>query len=117
MVGGRTSLYIGVIMLDLGIVTATLTDVPHFIVMLYLIAIHAFSGIVEVLRALEAQRYKSSWRLKLSHGLLNIVIAIACIVFIRHMHIAVVVYCSGLIYSAAMRIITAHRTRRLAYIQ
>ena len=52
MVGGRSQLYSGVILLDFGILTATLTDVPHYYVLLYLIMMHAFSGLIEVLRAL-----------------------------------------------------------------
>ncbi|MCR5338530.1 MAG: hypothetical protein K6E75_08225, partial [Lachnospiraceae bacterium] len=55
MVGGKNSLYMGIILLDFGVLTGTLNDVPHYYVLLYLIAIHAFSGVVEILRAFEAK--------------------------------------------------------------
>ena len=118
MVGGRTSLYIGVILLDLGFLTLTLTDVPHYYILLYLIAIHAFSGIVEMLRAFEARRVGAgSWKLKMCHGIINILIALAGIVFIRRLNVAVIIYCSGLVYSSVLRIISACRSNRPVYIQ
>ena len=117
MVGGRTSLFMGVIMLDLGMLSASLTDVPHYYVLLYLIAINAFSGFIMLLRALEARRYGTSWKLKLSHGLVDLFMAAACIVFIKHMSMAVIVYSIGLIYSAAMRIFSAFRKTKFVYIQ
>lgn len=118
MVGGRTSLYIGIIMLDLGILTGTLTDVPHFYILAYLIAIHAFSGAVEVLRANETRRVGAgSWKLKMSHGMIDIIIAIVCIIFIKQLNVAVIIYCFGLVYSAVLRIISACRKTTLVYIQ
>ena len=118
MVGGRMTLYTGIIMFDFGILTRTLTDVPHYYVLVYLIAIHAFSGLVEILRVLEARRFGSrSWRLKLTHGIINILMAAACIVFIRNLRAAVFIYSLDLIYSGVMRIISACRRTVLIYIQ
>ena len=110
MVGGRTMLYIGIIAFDFGVFTNTLTDVPHYYILLYLILIHAFSGLVEILRVMEARRYGAkSWRLKLAHGIINLVMAFSCIVFIKQLKAAVFIYSLGLIYSAVMRIISACR--------
>ena len=118
MVGGRITLYTGIIMFDFGIFTNTLTDVPSFYVLSYLILMHALSGLVEILRVLEARRYgASSWRLKLAHGLIDIIMAVACIVFIRHYKVAVLIYSLGLIYSAVMRIISSCRRTALIYIR
>ena len=117
MVGGRTSLYNGIILLDLGILTRELTNVPHYYVLVYLIAIHAFSGAVEVLRALEAKRFGGSWKLKMGHGVVNILMALVCAVFIKYMNLAVIIYCIGLIYSSILRIISACRRTKLVYIQ
>lgn len=117
MVGGRSSLYTGIVCIDFGILTGTLTDVPHYYILMYLVAIHAFSGLVEVLRAMEAKRYLAgSWKLKMSHGILNLLITAACLVFIKYLTTAVIVYCIGLIYSAVMRIISACRHTKMIYI-
>ena len=56
MVGGKRSLYRGVIILEIGLFTMSLYDVPRIFVLLYLVAIHAFSGGVDVLRAFEAKK-------------------------------------------------------------
>ena len=118
MVGGRTSMYTGIIMLDLGFLTMTLTDVSHYYIMIYLIAIHVFYGVIEILRALEAKRVGAeAWKLKMNHGIINILMAAVCIVFIRHLKIAILVYCIGLIYSSIMRIISACRRTKMVYIQ
>ncbi len=118
MVGGRWSLYTGIIMFDLGILTATLTDVPHYYILIYLIAMHAFTGAVEVLRAREAARFHSgSWKLKMGHGILDIVLALVCIIFIRKMSVAVEIYCYGILYSSIIRIISAFRKSKFVYIQ
>ena len=76
MVGGRESLFMGVIWFDFGVITGSLTGVPHYYVLLYLIAIHGFSGVVRILRTLEARRNGSSnWKLKLAHGIIDIAMA------------------------------------------
>lgn len=118
MVDGRTRLYMGIIMLDFGILTFSLTDVPHYYILLYLILIHAFSGLIEILRVYEIRRTGGrSFKLKLVHGITNIVIACVCIVFMTHIKAAVFVYSVGLIYSALMRIISACRKKKFIYIQ
>lgn len=117
MVGGRSILFYSIIMLDFGILTQSLTDVPHYYVLMYLILLHAFNGLTELLRVLEARRYGSkSWKLKFAHGMINILIAALCIIFIKRYQIAVIVYGLGLIYSAVMRTISACRRTTLIYI-
>lgn len=118
MVGGRESLFMGVIWFDFGVITGSLTGVPHYYVLLYLIAIHGFSGVVRILRTFEARRNGSSnWKLKLAHGIIDIAMALICIVFIRQLSVTVIIYCIGLMYSAMMRIITACRRSALVVIQ
>lgn len=117
MTGGRTLLYKGVILLDFGIITSTLTDVPRVYVLLYLIMMHAFSGAVEILRAREAAAYGGSWKLKMFHGIMDLIMALVCVVFIRLPHIAVLVFAATLFYSAVLRIISAFRKTKLVYIR
>ena len=117
MVNGRLILYKGAIFLDFGLVSASLIDMPRIYLILYLVAMHAFSGVVEILRAKEAKGYGASWRLKFSHGIVNILLALCCLVFIRMTNMAIYIYAMGLLYSAAIRIITAFRKTTLVYIQ
>ncbi len=121
MVGGRGILYIGVIILDLGIFTLTIVDNPTSFVVAYLLTIHLFAGLVGILRALESKRISApSWKFKLSTGIVNIVVAIAAFVFgtvHRSLEVLSIIYGLGLFYSAITRIITAFRKTAVAYIQ
>ena len=108
MVGGRMILIQGVIILDFAMITGSLASVPKIYILLYLIGVHAFSGVVEVLRAMEARRtVDGPWKLKFSHGIVNFLLAIACLVFIRHSNTALIIYSIGLMYSAVIRLFSA----------
>lgn len=118
MVGGKRMLYKGVFLFDFGIFTFSLSSIPQVYVLLYLVAIHAFSGLVEILRVFEARRNGSrSWKLKLGHGIINLLMAVCCFVFIGNPSTSVFIYSLGLIYSAVIRIITAFRRSTFVYIQ
>ncbi len=117
MVGGKRMLYTGVILLEFAIFTMSLTDVPRFYIILYLAGCHIFSGIVYILRALEAKRLMASiWKYNMLFGMGNILIAIACFVFSRSAGTIPVIYGAGLIYSAVLRIIQAFKKTAIVYI-
>ena len=118
MVGGRIMLYLAVVVLDLGMFTMMLTNIPKMYIALYLVVVYAFSGAIDILRALEAKKYQApSWRLSLISGIISVVIAILCIVFIGSTNMIVYLYSAGLIYSAIVRIVTAFRKTAIVYIQ
>lgn len=118
MVGGRIMLYLAVVVLDLGMFTMMLTNIPKIYIVLYLVVVYAFAGVVSILRALEAKRYQAPmWKLSLISGIINVVIAILCIIFMRSTNMIVYLYCTGLIYSAIVRIVTAFRETAIVYIQ
>ena len=118
MVGGRIMLYLAVVVLDLGMFTMMLTNIPKIYIVLYLVVVYAFAGVVSILRALEAKRYQAPmWKLSLISGIINVVIAILCIIFMRSTNMIVYLYCAGLIYSAIVRIVTAFRKTAIVYIQ
>lgn len=118
MVGGKMMLYKGVIIFDFGVLTASLADLPRTYVLLYLVAIHAFSGFVEILRVMEVRRYGGkNWRLKLGHGIINLVMCILCLVYIKNTNTVIVIYALGILYSGILTFITAFRKTALVYIQ
>lgn len=117
MVGGKAMLCRGVILLDLGVFTTTLTDVPKLYIVLYLLAVHAFAGAVDILRSLEARRLQASWRLNMTTGVVNVAVAVLCVVFLRSADMIVLIYSAGLFYSACVRIASAFRRTAVAYIQ
>ena len=118
MVGGKLTLYKGVILLDFALLTISLTDVPRYYVIFYLVVVHAFTGFVEILRAREAWSYGAKiWMLKFAHGVVDIAMALCCIIFIRKTNTAVFIYSIGLVYSGIMRLVTGLRKTPLVYVQ
>ncbi len=118
MVGGGMIFIQGVIVLDFALLTSSLSDVPKIYILLYLVAVHAFSGVVEILRAMEARRMVSGpWKMKFSHGVVDLLLAISCFIFIRRTHTALIIYSVGLLYSALMRIINSLRKTTFILIE
>ena len=118
MVDGKMMLYKGIIVFDFGVLTASLVDVPRQFVLVYLIGAHAFSGLVELLRAMEARRYGGkNWRLKMGHGLVNVVTCIICVIFLNHTNTVVIVYALGILYSGVLTLVSAFRRTAFVYIQ
>ncbi len=115
MVGGKMILIQGVIVLDFALLTGSMSDVPKIYILLYLVVLHAFSGVVEVLRAMEARRMVSGpWKMKFTHGVVDFLLALSCFIYIRQTHTALIIYSIGLLYSAVMRI--ANALRRTTFI-
>ena len=107
-----------IIMIDMGLFTASLTDVPVVYMMLYLVGLHLFSGVIDMMRALEAKRLKSgSWKLQLFEGMVNVILAVLCLLHIRSFAVAVLIYAAGLAWSGLIRIVRALRKTAIAYIQ
>ena len=118
MIGGKMILIQGAIIFDFAILTGALTSVPKIYILLYLIGIHAFSGVVEILRAMEARNsVEGPWKMKFGHGLVNLALAVACLIFIRRSNTAIMIYSIGLIYSAIIRIFNAFRRTSFILIQ
>ena len=89
-------------------------------VILYLLAIHAFAGVVDVMRAMEARRFDGPWRMDMATGVVNVAIAILAVIcgfFLNNMQDIVYIYASGLIYSAVLKIVNALRKTSIIYIQ
>ena len=81
MVGGKSILFRGIIVLDLAVFTLSMVDDPKLYIILYLLGIHAFSGLMGILQALEARRYQSpAWRRSMLSGAVNLVIAVLAVI-------------------------------------
>ena len=118
MVGGRTVLYRSVIVLDIGLFTLSLTEIPLLFVVLYLASMYGFAGFVDIMRAREARKLKAgSWKLNFSHGLVNVIMAALCLIFLGTELVAAEIYALGLMYSGLIRIIQAFRRTAVVYIQ
>ena len=118
MVGGRALFYIGLIMLDVSILSGLVLQKSQRLILLYLVGMHAFYGVVQLLRAFEAKKYETSaWRFKLLNALVNLAISVACIFFIRQENTMALIFAAGLIHTAIVRVIAAFRKEEEVVIQ
>ena len=118
MVGGRQVLYMGILLLDMGLFLGGLASVNPIYVMLYLLGGYALSGLVHILRAFEAKEYSTlRWFSAFSLGIFDIAIAGLGLYFLHSTKIMVLIYSIGLIHSAAIRIRSAFRRNDIVYIQ
>lgn len=118
MTGGRIILYLGILMFDFGILTLSLYQVPKIYLGLYLFVINAFSGGIDVMRAMEAKRFGGrGWRRKLTIGILTIFAALICIIYCREPIISSIIYSIGLIGSACTRFANAFRKDAIEYME
>ena len=117
MVGGRYSLYVGLLYLDLGSFTSIIIDSSRYYIILYLVGIHAFEAAVSIMRGRDAKKNGyPGWKSRIFGGIVNLIIALLCVVLIRENEAIVFLYAAGLIYSAALRIRDAFRKTAIAYI-
>lgn len=117
MVGGKSILYQGIIILDFGLFTMGFATIPGQYIMVYLLLGHLFYGLVGVLRAMEIREKKmGSWRLKLLSGAGDIALGLLCLVQINSVQTMVAVYCLGVLWSAVGRIVAAFRRTAVVYV-
>ena len=121
MVGGKSILFRGIIVLDLAVFTISMVDDPTLYIILYLLGIHAFAGLTDVLRALEARRFGApSWRWSMLYGIGNLMVAVMAVVagvFLSDTRELVYLYAGCLFYSACVQIASAFRKTAIVYIQ
>ncbi len=117
MVGGKLIFFLGLILLDFGLFTLSLSDIPRVYVISYLLIMHAFSGIIELLRGVESKQMDSStWFLYIFHGLVNIGIVVFCMFFVKSTRVLGFVYGIGLFYSAIIRMVSSFRQSQVMHI-
>ena len=120
MVGGQAILYIGIIVFDLGVFILTTVDDPKLFLVVYLLGVHAFSGAMAVLRALEARRFSSpGWKWILVDGIANTAVAILAVVaglFLQSERDLSYLYAACIVYSACFQLSSAFRKTAIVYI-
>lgn len=120
MVGGKLTLFRGILLLDLGALTSSMTEGQTFYIVLYIAGIHLFSAAVDLLRTVETLKMRSSeWRLQAIFCATNAFLAVMLIaggLVMKNLQIVLYVYGAGLIYSAILNIVSAFRKTEIVYI-
>ena len=121
MVDGRSIFYKGILVLDFGLFTLSISQNFNIVIVIYLLFVHAFSGVIGILHALEEKRFQAgSWRLSMIQGLINIAFAAAAVIFgffLGDMNDLTLTYAAGLVWSAISQLIMAFRKTAIVYIQ
>ncbi len=118
MVGGKAFLFVGILFLDLSLLTYSIADEPRWSIAFYLLGFHVFSGAVNIFKAIKEKQYRSpSWRIDMGQGVGNILIFLFCLFHLRSAEYLTLIYCGGLFYSAVLRILSAFRRTAIVYIQ
>ena len=120
MVGGRSILYRALIMADLGFFTFTAMTIPKIYLICHLLISHAFSGLVDMMKAFEDMKMQSgSWRMSFVYGMGNLLTAVAAFVCILNRYEGLVsyIYGIGLVYSGIIQMASAFRKTAIIYIQ
>ena len=116
MVGGIATFYKSIIAIDFGLFVFHLEQMPQKFAMLYLLAVLAFSGVVDILRAMESRRIAASWRLNFGFGLVKVLIALACLFFLNSVRLVTIIYAVGLVHSAIFSLIHALRKTAIVHV-
>ena len=119
MVGGKSILYRALILTDLGIFTLTTITIPKIYLICHLLISHAFSGLVDMLKAIEDKKLQSSsWRMSFLYGLGNLLTAVAAFTCLLNnsTDLVMYIYCAGLAYSAIMQMASSFRKAAIIYI-
>ena len=114
-VGGRMQLYIGIIVMDLGLLIFSSYNGSSFLILIYLLGFRFVLGGIDVARALEARKNRAPWKVKLAVGIISLATVLLCII-LRDPEIVVDVFCFGLLLSAVEHIITAFRRNKIVTI-
>ncbi len=117
MVGGYSLLFVGIIAIDLGAFSLTLLDQPHIPIVIYLISYFGIMGVSGILRAIEGRRFGLKWGTSLAHGIVSLLLVIACVVSIGNDDIIMTVFSIGMAYSAIRHIATSLRRTDVIFIQ
>lgn len=116
-VGGNITLYIGIICIELSVVTFRINDVHTFMIMLYLLLYYIFIGAIHIYSALEARKISAPfWRTRLFNGIVHLIISVLCLLNFYSSRMMMYILCCGLIYSAIMRLVTACKHTAIIYI-
>ena len=118
MVGGKSILYKALVKTDLGLFTITTITIPKIYLICYLLFSHAFSGVVDMMKAVEDKKIHAPWRMSFLYGLGNLLIAVAAFTCVLNKSTALVVdiYSAGLAYSAVMQMAASFRKTAIVYI-
>ena len=118
MVGGKWLMLVGLVLLDLGALAMILIEQAPSIMIFYVAGVHLVSAVINIARAVSNKGDGNpGWKIDLAQGIGNIILVALCLIFINHVEIPVFIYCTGVIYSAILKIIASCKRTAIVYVQ
>lgn len=117
MVGGIFYLYEALLLLDIGIFTLVLVDLPRGIAMLYLNGGVLLSGVTDLLRARDWKRMAlRRWKFMMVIGVSKIIFVLTSLSYLHSPYMLTLIYAVGLAYSGVVRVVTSFQKVELMYV-
>lgn len=86
--------------------------------MIYLCGLYVFSGGIDIWSAISQKKMESKhYKMKLLQGIINILIGIMCLVFLKSEEMVIFIYAAGLAYNGIVRLINVFKKNETVYIQ
>ncbi len=120
MVGGKSTMYHAVIILDLGLFALSTITMSSYITMFFLLGVFAFSGLVGLLRSLESRRAGAPWKAKMLGACLRILLALSVLasgIVFRKQEVLLYGFCVYLILTGISRTASAFKKAAIVYVQ
>ena len=109
---------VGLVLLDLGALAMILIEQAPSIMIFYVAGVHLVSAVINIARAVSNKGDGNpGWKIDLAQGIGNIILVALCLIFINHVEIPVFIYCTGVIYSAILKIIASCKRTAIVYVQ
>ena len=120
-VGGKIMLFIGMIVLDAGLLITSIVLANGMVLLYFLQFIYGIYGVLDIVQGIQAKRNGAPmWKYTMINGAINITIvvfAFICLNITRSEAMLLYILCAGMLYMAANRIISAFRKTAVVYIQ
>ena len=118
MVGGRDTLYKGLIEVDLALLTLSFSDIPKIVVLIYLGVVFGVAGVLRVLRGLEAKKRQAvGWYWTVISGAAYLSITVLCQIFYQNSVAIVMIFAVGLMFIGSERIVSSFYRSKIVYVQ
>ena len=117
MVDGLKVFYKGVLLVDAGIFAICLGSLPRTFAMVYLLAAFGAAGGIGIVRSFEMKGLGAKWKPKFASGVIEVLIALACVVFVNSNAVFSCVFAVGLLYLAVEKVATAFQKTAIVYVE
>ena len=117
MVGGLSMLFIAVIMIDISGFVFLFIGEPKLSIVVFLVGYNAYMALTGLVHVVESKLLESRWAASLFHSIVNLVLAVASIVFFNSDEVVIAIFCIWLFYAAGVRLVSAIRPTEIIYIQ